>query len=79
MGAVFLTTVAILVASVLAVGAPAVLLAPLIVMGLFALATRPVLRRIAGRDEEHMPERHGMPTTHEATYEPVDQPAERRP
>jgi hypothetical protein len=80
MAAVSLTTVtaAVLLGGVLTVGAPTVLLAPLVVMGVFALATRPVLRRIAGRDEQHMAERHGMPTTHDATYEPVEQPRDRR-
>jgi hypothetical protein len=54
-------------------------LIPVIVIGLGALAVSPLLARRGGRAAAQPGSRpSGVPTTSEAAYDPVDDPAERR-
>jgi hypothetical protein len=62
--------VVIALAAALVLGGPAVVLAPLILLGLFALTFGLVRRADGGRFRR----RTGAPSTAEASYEPVREP-----
>lgn len=72
-GAVFGTMI-VAAAVVLIVGAAPVLLIPIVVIALGALALSPLLAALRGSRTMASPGPSGVPSTSEAAYDPVKQP-----
>jgi hypothetical protein len=80
-GSVFFAVLFVIVVLLIVLGiASPIWLVPLIVIGLGLLLLTPLLAKLRGSaivQPDGAPQ--GVPTTREATYEPVQEPAERRP
>jgi hypothetical protein len=80
-GSVFFAVLFVIVVLLIVLGiASPIWLVPLVVIGLGLLLLTPLLAKLRGSaivQPDGAPQ--GVPTTREATYEPVQEPAERRP